>query len=373
MNKINLVLDDNCGGVFSVSERLFIELSKNNANTKIINFSIFNFCLIKRATLGILCLLNNEKKDVYILMHFLPIFLGLFLKIIGYKKLINVVHTDLVGYYESVGLLKRFIIRFIFYFLRKSPIVFVSKESMMRAKFFFKLSSVEYIYNLNDVSNKYLYNPKLSSTTFGASNKIIFGIVSRLHLFKNIDLAIRVVKQLNLIGHDVELIIFGDGSEKSKLFNYINHLECANYISLAGHCDDKNKIFDSFDALISFTSLEGLPTIILEALSFQKPVFYTDCYSGPRELMSPNSNPLIKTTSYEITNSGFLVKPITNRNFNSYSRQLADNEFIYVHYLSIFIKKIISNTFSMPNLNKEFDSNYIISRWFDIFKSFDLD
>jgi glycosyltransferase involved in cell wall biosynthesis len=368
MIKVNLVLDDNSGGVFSVSEELFTGLGKCNVNTKIFNFSIFSSHLIKRASSGFFWLLNSDKKDIYILMHFLPIFLGLFLKFIGYKKLINVIHTDLVGYYDSAGLLKRLVIRFIFYFLRDSPIVFVSKESMMRAEIFFKLSSVDYIYNLGKFSNKDACKIKSSDSIRGKSDKIIFGIVSRLHLAKNIDLAIRLVKQVNLIGYNVDLIIYGDGSEKIRLFNYINLLGCTNYIFLAGHCGDKNRIFNSFDALISFTRLEGLPTVILEAFSFCKPVFYTDCHSGPRELMSPNSNPLIKTMSYEKTNSGILVKPILVGNLPSYSKQLADSELIYVNYMSIFLEDLIANKFSILPLNKEFDSNFIIDKWFYVFK-----
>lgn len=364
MHNINIVIDDNSGGVLSVSEKLFDALNEQGFSTSFINLKDTDNGLLLRFFFGIFSLLRNEKKDVYLLMHFTPVFLGVILRFIGYKKLINVIHIDLVGYFETVGFCKRLVIRLIFFLIKKEPMVFVSKEAMLRAKNFFNLKDVSYIYNLQGLTIESHAYAESIQLTLSDNKKTRLGMVSRLHSVKNIDLAIRVVKELKESGYDIELIIYGDGLEKDRLSKYVAQLDCSEFVILAGRCDDKRKIFDSFDALISFASLEGLPTVILESLSFNTPVFYTDCHSGPRELMSPNADPLKKTDSFEDTGSGFLVKPILKNELRPYALDLSESEKLYVDYLIRFVDKINVNGFSDGTLNKEFDSKYILGQWF---------
>jgi len=367
MSKINIVLDDNEGGVFTVSNLLYKEFIRKKIDSKIINIKNYYDNFLVRMVIGFFELFKSDKDDIYILMHFSPIFLGLFLRIFGFKKLINVVHIDLVAYYQSVGLFKKFVIRFIFLFLKKSLVVFVSKEAMIRAKSFFNLQNVDYIYNLQDVLVSSKKKISTDNKQTKSVNSVRLGIVSRFHNTKNIDLAIRVVKQLVISGHKVELIIFGDGPEKEKLIQYIQQQGCSNYIKIAGYSNNKDEIFNSFDALISFSSIEGLPTIILEAFLFKKPVFFTNCYSGVRELINPKTNPLHKTDSFEITKAGFLVKPISNKDLRPYAKDISEGELLYVEYLSQFIKRLKSDFFKIPALSEEFDTNYIICRWLELF------
>ncbi|MCQ6644846.1 hypothetical protein NO371_23190 [Escherichia coli] len=64
--------------------------------------------------------LKKYKSDtIILLMHFDAIFAGFFLSFLGYKKTINVIHTDLYGYYKSSGLFKKMIIKLIFIKMRR--------------------------------------------------------------------------------------------------------------------------------------------------------------------------------------------------------------------------------------------------------------
>lgn len=115
------------------------------------------------------------------------------------------------------------------------------------------------------------------------------------------------------------------------------------------------------DALISFSSIEGLPTVILESINFKKPIFYTDCSSGPRELMSPNSNPLEKTKNFEKTDVGYLVKQVKKK--SSYSFELSKYEFEYVEILKSFIDDVKNSRFSMKYDEDRFSEHIIIDEW----------
>ena len=60
--------------------------------------------------------------------------------------------------------------------------------------------------------------------------------------------------------------------------------------------------------LFIFTSLwEGFPNILVETLACSKAIITTDCHSGPRELLAPNSDPLIKTKKADFAEYGVLM------------------------------------------------------------------
>src|SRR5690606_8658008 len=177
----------------------------------------------------------------------------------------------------------------------------------------------------------------------------------------NIDLIVRVLSALNKKDDGVELLIYGDGEQAAHLNAYMHKLGCANIVKMMGPSSNKKKMYDSIDALVSFSSIEGLPTVILESISYGKPVLYTDCNSGPRELMSPESDPLIKTDSYEKTSVGYLVKPVID--VAVYSDVLSPYEEEYVDILERFIIDVRDKKFSMEYDPSEFSESVVVDQW----------
>lgn len=352
--KNNIVYADSSGGVKSVSESLFFSFSEHSIKSSLINLNDFDHGFFKKIYKSLQRLIQLKKDDVLILQHFYPIFIGLLLRFFGYSKLINVVHIDLVEYYESIGFLKKAIISFVFFSLKNDVVVFVSKESEIKAVEKFKLKNTRTIYNVYCFSN----NERLKNSF---NKKIKLGSISRLHVVKNIDLLIRVFKKVRCTVPNVELLIYGSGNEQEKLEQYIKQQGCADFVKLLGPSNDKDAMYASIDAMVSFSSIEGLPTVILESVGHGVPVFYTDCSSGPRELMSPTTDPLAKTASYEKTNIGYLVKP--TKNTATYSQQLDDYETEYVDIMLAFIDDLKNTRFSMEYDPDRFSEKTIVKQW----------
>lgn len=82
----NIVFSDGSGGVKSVSESLFSAFIKNTIKSNLINLNGFGGGFIARTYSSLRYLLKFKKDDVLILQHFFPIFLGLFLRPLGYKN-----------------------------------------------------------------------------------------------------------------------------------------------------------------------------------------------------------------------------------------------------------------------------------------------
>ncbi|GAB1431786.1 hypothetical protein MASR2M29_04110 [Spirochaetota bacterium] len=346
------------GGIKTVSESLSKSFQNKGYETGLFNMNDYGSSLFGAIKNSARQFDKKNKDDIFILQNFGPLLLGLGLDFKKYKKTINVVHTDLLTYYRSSKLLKKLFLKFVFLGLKNKPIIFVSREAEIRAKEYFKLNRTKAVYNIFGFEQNMALQILKSIFTFGS--------VSRLHSFKNIDLAIRVVKELNKQNIPVKLLIYGSGTEEKKLQEYVISQNCKNCIEFMGESNNLDQIYTSFDALLSFASIEGLPTVILEAINYGKPVFYTDCTSGPRELMAPKSNPLLKTRYYEKTDIGYLVKPVLAS--STYSSVLTEYEKDYVDILKVFIEDVKSKAFSMKFDTKPFSEEVVIEQWLELIK-----
>lgn len=349
----NIIFSDSSGGVKTVSETLSAEYTNQGIPHTLLNQKSIRGNYLTRIIKSIIIFWKN-KNEIFILQHFDAIFLGLLLRVLGFNKLINVVHTDLVEYYESIGFLKKAIISFVFFSLKNDVVVFVSKESEIKAVEKFKLKNTKTIYNVYCFSN----NERIKNRF---NEKIRLGSISRLHIVKNIDLLIRVFKKVKCTIPNAELLIYGSGDEQEKLEQYIKQQGCADFVKMLGPSNDKDAMYASIDAMVSFSSIEGFGMTILESIGYGKPVFYTDCSSGPRELMSPTTDPLAKTASYEKTNIGYLVKP--TQNTATYSQQLDDYETEYVDIMLAFIDDLKNTRFSMEYDPDRFSEKTIVKQW----------
>jgi len=344
------------GGIKTVSESLSKSFQNKGYETGLFNMNDYGASLFGAIKNSARQFDKNNKDDVFIMQHIDPILLGVFLAFKGYKNFVNVVHIDLVEYYKTSSWIKKIILSLVLGILKNKAVIFVSKEAEIKAKEYFKLNKTKAIYNvLVFKQNNILEN---SADIFG------LGSVARLHSVKNIDLAIRVVKELNKQDIPVKLLIYGSGKEEKNLQEYVISQNCKNCIEFKGESNNLDQIYSSFDALLSFASIEGLPTVILEAINYGKPVLYTDCTSGPRELMAPDSNPLLKTRYYEKTDIGYLVKPVSAS--SAYSSALTEYEKDYVDILKAFIEDVKNKAFSMQFDTKPFSEEVIIEQWLDL-------
>lgn len=99
----------------------------------------------------------------------------------------------------------------------------------------------------------------------------IFGLVARLSPEKNIDYAFDIFSKIN----NANLVVFGTGPLLNHLSLRIKREGLEN-IKLMNHKEDMPMYYPIFDALILTSKMEGTPITIVEALSFEIPVFTTN-------------------------------------------------------------------------------------------------
>lgn len=84
---------------------------------------------------------------------------------------------------------------------------------------------------------------------------------------------------------NAKLLILGEGDERGPLERQIADLGVAADVSLPGFVTSTADYYRQADLHVLSSRVEGLPTVIVEALEQGTPVVSTDCPSGPREIL----------------------------------------------------------------------------------------
>ena len=79
--------------------------------------------------------------------------------------------------------------------------------------------------------------------------------------------------------------MLGEGPERPRLERLIGELGLADLVALPGFVENPLAYMAKADVLALSSRVEGMPTVIIEALACGTPIVATDCPHGPAELL----------------------------------------------------------------------------------------
>ena len=174
----------------------------------------------------------------------------------------------------------------IFSLLLKLPdqIIVNSKEFKKEYKEKFKISTV-CIYNpLNKEYIKKKSREKINNNFFKNYNNLKIIFIGRLVDQKDPQTFIRALKIIqNKINY--RCFIIGKGIYFNEIKNYIKLNKMQKNIKLLGWKNNPFNYLKSSDLLVLSSRFEGLPNVIMEAISLKKFVISSNCKTGPREIL----------------------------------------------------------------------------------------
>ncbi len=130
-------------------------------------------------------------------------------------------------------------------------------------------------------------------------------IVSRLRPIKNIEMIIEIFATLP---KDIHLLIVGDGPHEKTLKAKVNALKLYDRIIFTGPQENPFQYMEQAAIYLSASNAEGFPNALVEAMLCGCAVISTDCPSGPREILAPQTpyDAFLKN-GFEETPYGILV------------------------------------------------------------------
>lgn len=265
----------------------------------------------KKFFLSLFLLLIEILKDrnVLVLCFQGNIYCTLLCKILGIKI---IVRSNSAPEGWSQGIIKYFFFKTIFKFADK--IIVNSYEFKKKFKNKFNLQTT-CIYN---PLNKYeiIKKSKIKSDIKFSKHKLNIINVGRFTDQKD---QITLLRAINLIKNKINfrLLLVGRGIEKDNLIKYIDKNNLKKNVKLINFTKNPFNLMRNSDLFVLSSLYEGLPNVLLEALTLKKFIISSNCPTGPKEiLLNGKAGYLFKIGDY-IGLSKLIIKYTKNRDKES--------------------------------------------------------
>ena len=210
-----------------------------------------------------------------------------------FKKHLSFISVRIApSYYNSIkfGFIIRFLMKKLYPFA--DLIIVNSNESADQLKCMIK-----------NCKNKIIYIPNIieleKDNSILLSNKAFLITVGRLEKQKNIEFQINLIYHLKKENINETLFIIGEGTLKNKLIYLCESLKLkvgysieskAKDIVFLGYQNAPYKFLNEKSIFMLSSFHEGMPNVMIEAMSKGAIAIGANCQTGPKELLSPNEN-----------------------------------------------------------------------------------
>lgn len=138
----------------------------------------------------------------------------------------------------------------------------------------------------------------------------------RLVVQKNYPLMLRAFARVNC-SLPCRLIILGDGKERESLLKLASGIGLNGKIDFLGFQKNPYKYMARSDIFVLSSLTEGLPWVILEAMTCGIPVISTRCPSGPDEIITDGINGLLVPVDDETALSEAILRLLNDKDFSA--------------------------------------------------------
>jgi glycosyltransferase involved in cell wall biosynthesis len=186
--------------------------------------------------------------------------------------------------------------------------------------------------NLPNVQCIYNPNPfKGERETLKLNSKKVISLGSLIDV-KGYDMLIKAWNLVNLQHKDWVLNIFGEGENRTDLELLINVNQLVDKVNLCGQTTDVKSEYEQSSIYVMSSRYEGLPMVLIEAMSCGLPIVSFDCDCGPRELVTDGVDGILVEANNIQALADSLSKLIENENLRI---EMGDNALVKSKQFSI--------------------------------------
>lgn len=232
-------------------------------------------------------------------------------------------------------------------------IISVSKAIVEDLKINYKIKSEQIvIYNPYNIEKIRKLSTESISEDIDKNKSII--TVGSLSKRKNHQILINAFSKIEK-KDNIKLYILGKGEEEVNLKNLVKELKIENKVIFLGFDNNPYKYLSKCGIFVLSSNSEGFPNVLAEAMICRCSIVSTDCLSGPREILAPNSNINFQLSNeIEYTEYGLLT-PINNQEKMKEALDLlVRNESLRIQYTNKVDERI--EDFRIEKIVSEYES-----------------
>jgi glycosyltransferase involved in cell wall biosynthesis len=260
-----------------------------------------------------------------------------------------------------------------FFYPRADETVCVSKDTERILNESYGIQNTQTIYNMMNLNE----NIKLSTEKLPDKYKKLFEEknfnfinMGRLTHQKGQWFLIRSFRKVVDQHENARLFILGEGKLKKELEDLTNKLNLNKNVFFLGVQENVFPFLKKCECFIFSSLWEGLPIVLIEALSMNLPIISTDCKTGPREILCPELDlkkkiPYPNYCKYGILNQPFEDK-LVFKNLDKIILDKSENMLLDLMVKMIedpFLREKYSNG---RRMSEKFDEEEIMKTWEDL-------
>jgi glycosyltransferase involved in cell wall biosynthesis len=158
----------------------------------------------------------------------------------------------------------------------------------------------------------------------------LVGAVGRLNWKKAYHHLLDAAARVRAVRDDVEFVVVGDGPMRGEVEAEATRLGIRPYVHLLGEIRDARSLMRSFDVFVMSSVIEGMPNVLLEALSAERPVVVTGVGGIPEIVAHEKSGLVVPPGDPGALAAGvlrLLANPTEAAAFGSAGRRTVESRF----------------------------------------------
>lgn len=238
-------------------------------------------------------------------------FVNILSKLIGAKHKTQVVNSTLISRYLKNGIAGKINLKLIKFLYPKADLLIWKSKGMKRdAEKLITMKAKQVVINnpINIDKIQEYSKERVVEFCFQKSKIYLISVGRLIKLKRKQDL----INVLPYLPKEVNTIFIGNGEEKDKLIQLSIKLGVKDRVHLIGTTANPFKFLSKSDVFVNTSEVEGFPNVLVEAMACGLPVISSDCSSGPREILAPDTDinkKLKKGDGIELAKYGILYPP----------------------------------------------------------------
>lgn len=162
-----------------------------------------------------------------------------------------------------------------------------------------------------------------------------------------------------------KLIIIGEGENKEKLKKLAFELGIKDKVIMTGYIKNPHSLILKCDVFAFPSLFEGFSNALLEALACKMPIVSTDCDSGSREILAPDTPFDRKTDTIELAEYGIITPVFGGEHLNNQDALTKEENLLADALLELLENNAMRNSYANKAHRRVFDYSpeVIINQW----------